>query len=420
MPGYTTRPKKGQRHSKRHHRAASSPLRREVTPTQEELEQDPVCAAQLSAARTCTSPEMAEMFREGAVRIWRHRHSSPSRALSPPRASAFEISATDSTPETEFGEDSEEEEEEEYPPSIYSAPTVDYVGEGEEEEEYPPSIYSAPTIDYGGEGEEEEYPPSVYDETTVDYGEEEEEEPESEEEDYLPPPVGLSPAGQELDRSTVDYGAEDYSPSVVSGVYDSDPYTEDEEESLPSSAGTVKGRSTPGETASSGPSRASPMDYSRGESPAQSMEGVLEGEEEPMDYGEELPRAAPGRPASYAASDTSASRAAPGAFARRDAPGASARRAAPGGGFAAGAGGGLPNAAPAAPDLSPLLALLLARSLAPMSCVCVPVFVSLPLCVPNPFFPLVPLCVNVPVCVFVNMPFNVFNVFSPVFPGRVC
>ncbi|XP_076869817.1 uncharacterized protein LOC143521138 [Brachyhypopomus gauderio] len=111
----------------------------------EELEQDPVCAAQLAAARTCQDPCMAEEFREGA--------------LSPPRVEACVAGATSLTPESEFGEgDSEEEQEENYPSSVGEASTVDYSGEVDPA----PSVYSVPTVDYGeGDEEEEDYPPSV-------------------------------------------------------------------------------------------------------------------------------------------------------------------------------------------------------------------------------------------------------------------
>ncbi|XP_076864009.1 uncharacterized protein LOC143516343 [Brachyhypopomus gauderio] len=338
MPGYKSKPKKGKKPSKRHHRSSPSPSRersplrvgvleleedtpgqeegssprQEAVPTQEQLEQDPVCAFQLAAARGTQYPELAKELREGAVRIWRERQRrlSPARALSPLRVDSCVYGAVESTPESEFGEeDSEEEQEgEDYPPSICDASTVDYGGE-EEEEEYPPSEDSASTVDYGG-GDGEEYPPSEDSASTVDYGREEaESEEESEDEDYLPPPVCPSRTAEK-------------------GEEEEGSYTTEEEESPPPSersAETVRGKRTP----SSARSRDSDMDCSRGGSPEQPMEWS-QGEEEEMEtegdhshgpFGQSVRRAAPG---------TSARRAAPGTSARRAAPGTSARRAAPG------------------------------------------------------------------------------------------
>ncbi|XP_076857252.1 interferon-induced protein 44-like [Brachyhypopomus gauderio] len=173
MSGYTTRPRKSQRPSKRHHRASSPPPRRDA----EQLESDRVCAFMLRGVRVTEDPALKAELYQGV------------------RVGACTVGATASTPEEEFGEgESEEEsEEEEYPPPP-----------GEEDEEYPQSICDDTTVEY------DDYPPSICDDTTED------------------------------DASTVDYGAEDYSPSVGSGVSESDTYKEDEEESLPSSVGTYE------------------------------------------------------------------------------------------------------------------------------------------------------------------------------------
>ncbi|XP_076839093.1 uncharacterized protein LOC143484312 [Brachyhypopomus gauderio] len=420
MPGYKPKPKKGKKPSKRHHRSSSSPPRRITSPTPEQLERDPVCALQLASARRVeeSNPELAEIFRQGAMRIWRELHSPPSRARSPPRVDSGVYGAVESTPENEFGEEDSEEEEE----------------QDEEEEAYPPSIGEASTVDYGGDGEEA-YPPSLDDVSTVDYGGEE----ESKEEDYLPPPVGpasIVEEGEEDDdedyppseRSAYpsDYGEEeeeDRPLSVHSGVSectDSKLYSGEDGSPPPSecSAGTVKGSWRPEASPSSERSGEVKMECSWGGSPEQFMERTRSEDEESIEtegvspsdpYEEYADRAAPGAYADRDAPSAYADRAAPGAYADCAAPGAYADRAAP----------GTSAAAPAAPGLPPLLALLLARSLAPVTCLCIPVFVSLPVCIPNPFFPFVPLCVNVPVCVFVNVPCNVSNIFSPMFPGRV-
>ncbi|XP_076862343.1 uncharacterized protein LOC143514703 [Brachyhypopomus gauderio] len=369
MQGYTTRPKKALRTSKRHHRSSSSPPRRITPPTREQLMSDPVCALQLTSAQKLEerNPELAELFRQGAVRIWRERHSPPSRTLVPTERSPGEICVADSTPEAEFGEGDSEEEEQD-----------------EEEEAYPPSLYDASTVNYGGE-EEEDYPPSLDDASTIDYGEEEE---ESEAEDYLPLPVGPSSVVEEgkedddedyppSERSAhpADYGEEeegyeedDRPLSVRSGVSectDSDMYSEEEGSPPPSecSVGTVKGR----RSSSSGRSGGESMDCSRGGSPEQPMSWSRGSEAEEMEV--DAPTVDSGG-RSRGEMDVPYDQL--GAeFASRAAPGTSASRAAPGGGYAAGASGTPPTAAPVAPvapGLSPLLALLLARSLAPMSC----------------------------------------------------
>ncbi|XP_076835201.1 b(0,+)-type amino acid transporter 1-like [Brachyhypopomus gauderio] len=170
MPGYKTKPKKGKN--------PGSPIRvsipelyeasppegeleeEESPPTLAQLEGDPVCALQLASARKVEEgdPELAELFRQGAVRIWRERHSPPSRVLSPMEGSPSVICVADSTPEAEFGErDSEEEQDEEeeaYPPSLCNASTVYYEeGEEDDDEDYPPSERSAHPADYGEEEE---------------------------------------------------------------------------------------------------------------------------------------------------------------------------------------------------------------------------------------------------------------------------
>ncbi|XP_076873078.1 uncharacterized protein LOC143522949 [Brachyhypopomus gauderio] len=169
MPGYATRPKRGQRPSKRCHASSSDP-RNTTTPTPEQLKSDPVCAYMLCAARETVDPERAEMFRQSAVRMWRERHPPPTKELSPIRVGSVELYATEKTPEGEFADEGEEEEGEEevQAPSVCSAPTI-YYGEGEDA--YPPSVCSASTIDYGG-GEEnvEDYFPSVCSVPTIDYG----------------------------------------------------------------------------------------------------------------------------------------------------------------------------------------------------------------------------------------------------------
>ncbi|XP_076867065.1 uncharacterized protein LOC143518467 [Brachyhypopomus gauderio] len=406
MPGYKSKPKKGKKSCKRHHRSSSSPPRRKATPTLAQLMQDPICASLLHQAREHHDPEAAERVRQEAVRLWREYNPSTSREPSPLWVSSFALCGAERTPESEFGEGD---------------------SSGEEEEQ---------------EDEEEAYPPSLYDASTVDYGEEEEEE-ESKEEDYLPPPVGPSTIMEEGEEQECD--EEEYPPSECSAYPDDDggeeeenvdyppsegSYTEEEESPPPSelSARTVKRRWS--QEAGSSPERspASDMDCSRGGSSGHPM-SWSRGSEEEMEAEEAPPTArsggrSPGEEGfPYGPPRGGTNRAAPGASANRAGPGASASCAASGGGFAARAGGAPPTTAPAAPvapGLSPLIALLLARSLAPLSCVSVPVFVCLPVCVPNPFSPLVPLCVSVPVCMFVNVPFNVSNVFSPVFPGGVC
>ncbi|XP_076840778.1 uncharacterized protein LOC143485280 [Brachyhypopomus gauderio] len=161
MPGYATRPKRGQRPSKRRHASSSDP-RNTTTPTPEQLKSDPVCAYMLCAARETVDPERAEMFRQSAVRMWRERHLPPTRELSPIRVGSVELYATEKTPEGEFADEGSEdygggeEDVKDYPPSVCSVPTIDYGGREEDEEEYPPSVCSALSADYGGEEEDDE------------------------------------------------------------------------------------------------------------------------------------------------------------------------------------------------------------------------------------------------------------------------
>ncbi|XP_076871165.1 uncharacterized protein LOC143521749 [Brachyhypopomus gauderio] len=211
MPGYATRPKRSQRPSRRHH--ASAPAQhRAATVTPELMEQDPLCSIMLLRSWEAKTVEMAEYFRQTAVRMWRERHPCPTRDLSPLRVGSLELCSTEKTPESEFeGEESEgEEEEEDQAPSVCSASTVDYG----EEEDYPPFVCYAPTVDYGGgEGNEEDYPPSKCSAPAVGYGEEEEEE------DYDYPPSECSaPAvvyGEEEEEEDDEYPPSECSAPAV-------------------------------------------------------------------------------------------------------------------------------------------------------------------------------------------------------------
>ncbi|XP_076863773.1 uncharacterized protein LOC143515416 [Brachyhypopomus gauderio] len=526
MPGYATRAPKGKRRSRRHH--GSSPVRRRESPvTEQTMQQHPMCAYLLCAARETEDEEMADGIRQSAVRIWRELHP-PASLGRPPRAvdssgsedrrappldfpeeessgpfmvgvGAFALTP----PEDEFGsEDSGEESEGEAScPSPTSAapltsdeeretsPTPSVCSDAYEHPEKaegnvspPPSVCSDSTV-YYGEGENVSPPPSLHSETTVCYGERGSASP--------PPSVGSS--------------------SFVS----EDESEESEGESLPSvcSLPTVykgggSGPDSPPRLESGESCGEEPMDHSRCETPARSMDWSVAEEVMPaMDttpdtgtrggwpgrggasYGRfperveerqqayraaspygtpgggsrgpgrtvaarhagrtaskrETGRAAPRAPTDSAATKRATSRAAPRASARRAAPkrassraaprastrsaspkrsasraapSASASRAAPGGERAEQARGVPPSAAPPVPGaFSSLQALPKAGSLAPMMNVCVPVFLSVPVFLPNPLFPFVPFVFSVPVCMFVTVP--LFNVFSPVFPGRV-
>ncbi|XP_076829464.1 uncharacterized protein LOC143475497 [Brachyhypopomus gauderio] len=220
--------------------------RHKTVPTLEQLETDPVCASLLRSAQEQDNPEKAERLRQEVVRIWGTEYPP----FSPLWVGSLEQYATEGTPEGEFGsgdslsEEEEKDEGEEPAPSVCDAST-------EEEEAYPPSVCDASTVDYGGEGED--YPPSESEAATDDYGEEEGE--ESEDEDYLPPPVCPS-------HTT----GEDGEYPSAEGSYT----TEGEVSPPPSerSAETMKGKWTP----SSDRSGDSEMDCSRGGSPVQPME----------------------------------------------------------------------------------------------------------------------------------------------------
>ncbi|XP_076850657.1 uncharacterized protein LOC143500421 [Brachyhypopomus gauderio] len=430
--------------------------RRDSTPTLAQLKRDPECSYLLCAARETTIPELSEEYRKTAARVWQEKHPSPSRELSPIRVSVPELYGTGTTPEGELEEDSSphhettptQEQLEQDPvcaaqlavaresldperaelfcegtlsslrvgsciiSATQSTPETGFlqVSEQEDEEEgYPPSICDASTVDYGGEGEEA-YPPSVSDASTVDYSEEDEK--ELEEDDYLPPPMGPSPTVEEGGEEEEDYPPSECSAHTAEyGEVEEDSYTEEEEDSPPPPLKGVRRGvhppiaparaqlTTPGVAA-----RSSPWSGAGGQRRKWTLTGnshatrtgrlpaVLHQARTPAAlHQERMPATLHQTRPPAALRPVEDLQRGQGGTAHRSACSTSSTRSLP-------------------PHRSP-----------PGTCymfVC-PCVMCLPVCVPNPFYPFVPLCVNVPVCVFVNVPFNVSNAFSPVFPGRV-
>ncbi|XP_076837629.1 uncharacterized protein LOC143482898 [Brachyhypopomus gauderio] len=389
MPGYATRAPKGKRKSRRHH--GSSPVRRQEVPvTEQTMEQDPFCAYMLCAAQETDDAEMAEHFRQTAVRVWEERHPHASLEL-PPMAVGSSTREEDSAPllvfpeeeetgepilvgagafaltppEDEFGEaDSPSEEEDEtYPPSEYSESTLDYgEAEGEDEEDArSPSVCSTPTTGYSeGEEEDETYPPSEYSESTVDYGEVEGENEDTSslpsshtfsterhdaEEDVSPPPSVYS-------VPTVYYG-EGKDASRPSSVCSSPFMSEVESEGVDSASGR------------SGSTVHLRKEVPRPEGGPELLEG---GHQE---QGQREPRAA------------------------QRACGRNPKT------------GGTPPPAPPAPPAASALPggtatpFALGQAAGAMPWLPVPMCLSIPLCLPNFLFPFVPLVFHVPVCVCV-------------------
>ncbi|XP_076845480.1 uncharacterized protein LOC143490857 isoform X2 [Brachyhypopomus gauderio] len=385
MPGYATRAPKGKRKSRRHH--GSSPVRRQEVPvTEQTMKQDPFCAYMLCAAQETDDAEMAEHFRQTAVRVWEERHPHASLEL-PPMAVGSSTREEDSATLPVFPEEEETGE-----PFLVGAgafaltPPEDEFGE----------------TDSPSKEEDETYPPSEYSESTVDYGE-----AEGENEDTS---SSLQP--QVLHRATRCGGRRQSSPVHLLGSYcllrggrGSQPpsirlfialYERGRERGGGQRLGTFREHRAP--------QGGSPVPLSSERhglfplpDPEESMSlgrSVSESEEEMEMSGGEM-RASPGtQRVPGVASGPRWVRHAPlepprtpvGVRHKARTPVASrGRTGAP--------RGRLPGARPAGvPSL------------------------SIPLCLPNFLFPFVPLVFHVPVCVLVPL----FNVFSPVFPGRVC
>ncbi|XP_076840253.1 uncharacterized protein LOC143485017 isoform X2 [Brachyhypopomus gauderio] len=475
MPGYAKRAK-GKKN--RHHHGTSPVRRREVPIAVQTMEQDPFCAYMLRAAQDAEDAETAEHFRQTAVRVWRERKNPASVDL-PPRATGTCESEEDSALLPVFPEEEETGE-----PILVGTgalsltPPEDEFGEtdspGEEEDEtYPPSECSEATLDYDkAEGDDEAYPPSVCSESTLDYGEGDEDtsslpsshtfsaERHEVEVDVSPPPSVFS-------APTVYYGeGEDASrsPSVCSSPFGS----EDESEGVESVSGRSGSTVHLKKEVPRSSSAASSMAWSRCPTPEESMSlgrSVSESEEEMETSGGEakaspreqggpgvasaprwvrhVPLEPPWTPAggrrkartpAAPRGRTKAPRGKPPAARPAGAPSGTTRARSrnprtgeapqPVPPAASKPPGGtplpVPPASPAQPafpgGIAPPCALWQAAGAMPW--LPVPICLSIPLCLPNFLFPFVPLVFHVPVCVFVSVP--LFNVFSPVFPGRVC